>query len=59
MFDQEGKGYISEEDLVSKFEEFTLDADARLILQRFDRDRDGRLSFSEFSKMITPLTQEY
>ena len=32
MFDQEGKGFIAEEDLITKFEEFELEVDARLIL---------------------------
>ena len=26
---------------------------------RYDRDRDGRLSYGEFSKMISPINHEY
>ena len=59
MFDQEGKGYITGEDLQNKFVEMNLEADAGKILSRFDRDRDGQLSFSEFSKLITPIGLEY
>jgi Ca2+-binding EF-hand superfamily protein len=50
MFDSEGKGFVTFEDLNQKFAEIGLgiDIDALRILQRFDRDRDGKLSYSEF-----------
>jgi len=59
MFDQDDKGFISEIDLVQKFEELGLEADALKILGRFDRDRDGKLNYSEFSKLITPIGLDY
>ena len=60
LFDQEGKGYLTEEDLAAKFEELGLtDAEPSRILGRFDRDRDGRLDLSEFTKMINPINYEY
>ena len=36
-----------------------MDADAVKILSRYDRDRDGKLSLSEFLKAITPISYEY
>jgi|LauGreDrversion4_2_1035121.scaffolds.fasta_scaffold384132_2 Ca2+-binding EF-hand superfamily protein len=59
MFDQDNKGYITEQDLVQKFGEIELDADPARVLARYDRDRDGRLSYGEFSKMVSPLNYEY
>ena len=44
MFDQDNKGYITEQDLVQKFGEIELDADPARVLARYDRDRDGRLA---------------
>lgn len=59
LFDQDGKGFITEEDLAAKFEELGLNAEPSWILGRFDRDRDGRLDLSEFTKMINPINYEY
>jgi EF-hand domain pair len=59
MFDTDGKGFVTEEDLAQKFAELELDADAQLILQRYDRDRDGKLSLSEFLRAINPISYEY
>lgn len=59
LFDQEGKGYITEADLNIKFDELLLDADSRKILGRFDSDRDGKLSLKEFERLITPVNLEY
>lgn len=59
MFDQECKGYITGEDLLGKVVEFGLDIDVVKILQRFDSDGDAKLSYSEFSKIITPVNIDY
>ena len=59
MFDQDGKGYVSELDLNQKFEELMLNADSKRIMSLFDRDRDGQLSPAEFMKLITPMSLDY
>ena len=45
--------------MTKKFEELFLDAEAKKILSRFDRDRDGNLSRYEFEQLITPISNEY
>jgi Ca2+-binding EF-hand superfamily protein len=59
MFDQDGKGFVTEADLGQKFAELGLEVDSLKIIQRYDRDRDGKLSLSEFLKAITPISYEY
>ena len=59
MFDQDNKGYITEADLREKFDEKKIYADPSVIIQRFDRDGDGNLSFQEFKQMVTPLNRRY
>lgn len=54
MFDQDNKGYITEADLREKFNEKKIYADPSVIIQRFDRDGDGNLSFQEFKQIVTP-----
>jgi Ca2+-binding EF-hand superfamily protein len=59
MFDQDNKGFITEADLREKFHEKKIYADPSAIIQRFDRDGDGNLSFQEFKHMVTPLNRRY
>lgn len=59
LFDQEDKGFITVEDMNSKFMELELKVEAAKIFTRFDRDGDGRLDYKEFSKLVTPLGLEY
>jgi Ca2+-binding EF-hand superfamily protein len=45
--------------MTSKFDELGISADPEAILSRYDRDRDGQMSYSEFSELITPQNLEY
>ena len=36
-----------------------IDRDIDFLFIRFDRDRDGRISYSEFYDEISPKSQEY
>jgi len=59
MFDQDNKGYITEADLALKINEMKVFANPQTIIQRFDRDGDGNLSYQEFRQMVTPLNRRY
>jgi Ca2+-binding EF-hand superfamily protein len=62
MFDYSKTGYLS----LSDFERFSYDynillnrADLCIIIDRFDNDRDGLLSFSEFCDIFLPKQSEF
>lgn len=59
MFDQDNKGFITEADFAEKFTELDIFANAAKLVNRFDKDGDGSLNYSEFKDMITPLNREY
>lgn len=42
-----------------KFAELNVSAEAEKIFERYDRDGDGKLSYSEFRELLTPLSSEY
>ena len=45
--------------MTSKFDELGITGDPEASLARYDRDRDGQISYSEFSELITPQNFEY
>jgi hypothetical protein len=42
-----------------KFAELSVNAEAEKIFERFDKDGDNRLSYTEFEQLIQPLNPEY
>jgi hypothetical protein len=57
--DRDDKGYFNENDMVSflrRFDISYLSKDLDLILYRFDRNRDGLVSFTEVSHFINSLS---
>lgn len=59
MFDPNGQGFITQQDMNEKLAELKVNAEAEKIFERFDRDGDGKLSYSEFRELLTPLNSEY
>lgn len=59
MFDQDNKGFITEADFAEKFAELEIYANAAKLVNRFDKDGDCSLNYSEFRDMITPLNRLY
>jgi Ca2+-binding EF-hand superfamily protein len=59
MFDQDNKGFITETDLTQKFDDLKVYSNPSVIIQKFDKDGDGSLNYSEFRQMVTPLNRRY
>ena len=59
IFDQDNKGFITEADLAQKIADLSVYANPKVILEKFDRDGDGKLSYQEFKQIVTPLNQSY
>ena len=59
MFDQDNKGFITEADLAQKIADLNVYANPKVILDKFDRDGDGQLSYQEFKQIVTPLNRLY
>jgi Ca2+-binding EF-hand superfamily protein len=59
IFDQDNKGFITEADLAQKIADLNVYANPKVILEKFDRDGDGQLSYQEFKQILTPLNSSY
>jgi hypothetical protein len=60
FFDQDNKGYITEADLENVQETHQINfIDPKIVINIFDRDRDGQMNFNEFTKSITPKNPIY
>jgi Ca2+-binding EF-hand superfamily protein len=59
IFDQDNKGFITEADLAQKIADLNVYANPKVILDKFDRDGDGQLSYQEFKQILTPLNSSY
>ena len=58
VFDTEGKGWISSEEIINglqAFEQFVTPEEVYLYLQRYDKDEDGKLRYSEFCDSFLPI----
>jgi hypothetical protein len=59
LFDTNGKGWISPEELMTGLLDYfnlpITGIDVSLYMSRFDRDRDGRLKYSEFCDSFLPI----
>lgn len=64
LFDTRGTGNISVQDVIVAlrenlgFENFTHD-DVYLLFRRHDSNNDGKLNFTELSKVLLPVSREY
>lgn len=59
IFDTNSQGFITLQDMNEKFAELSVSAEAEKIFERYDKDGDGKLSYSEFRDLLTPLSSEY
>lgn len=62
IFDLTGSGFITRlqfEEVFNLIKQYPRTDELELVMKRYDKDKDGRLSFSEFSDMILPSTEAY
>ena len=62
IFEKEGRGYITKEDLKFGFNSLGLsfnDIDINLIMKRFDLKKKNNINFQEFFDMLVPFYSEY
>lgn len=59
IFDTNSQGFITLQDMNDKFAQLSVSAEAEKIFERYDRDGDGKLTYSEFRDLLTPLSSEY
>ena len=60
IFEFEGSGYLSKEDLIKGFKNFNLypkDIDITLFLKRYDLKKEGSLSYPDFFELIAPFSK--
>jgi Ca2+-binding EF-hand superfamily protein len=60
IFEFEGSGYLSKEDLIKGFKNFNLypkDIDITLFLKRYDLKKEGALSYPDFFELIAPFSK--
>ena len=60
IFELEGRGFLSKEDLVVGFNKFDLypkDIDISLLLKRYDLKNEGLISYPDFFEMIVPFSK--
>lgn len=58
MLDQAGRGYITASELHEVLLEFEMNVsleDCRLLFQRYNKEQDGALKYSEFTDAFMPL----
>ena len=62
LFEFEETGFIYINDILQIWSELKVEADdfaVQLFIQKYDKDRDGRLSFYEFWDAFSPIRKEY
>ena len=62
IFDKKGRGYVSKLEFELALNDlgiFPTKDEMYLFFKRFDKDADGLLRFSEFSKAVLPISNEY
>lgn len=62
MIDENGKGYIASYDIegVLNYLQIPISPDnVYLLIKHYDRDQDGKVTFSDFCEMLTPRQREY
>ena len=62
IFELDGRGFITEDDLkygLNILELYPTCADVRLLMKRFDLQKEGVLNFADFFDMVTPYEKDY
>ena len=62
MLDKEGRGYVTASELHEVLTEFNLTNavdDCRLLFQRYNREQDGALKYSEFTDAFFPFDHKH
>lgn len=62
LFDRKGRGYITSSELekaLANLGVFPSRDELYLLFRRYDKDSDGLIRFSDFSKIINPTSLEY
>lgn len=62
VFDSENKGAINFNEFEDGLKHFALYAnreELHLLVRKFDKDKDGRLRFSDFAEIVTPKQSDY
>ena len=60
IFELEGRGYLSKEDLIAGFNKFGIypkDLDINLLLKRYDLKNEGYISYPDFFDLIVPFSK--
>ena len=62
IFELDGRGFITEDDLkygLNVLEIYPTNSDIRLLMKRFDLQKEGVLNFADFFDMVTPYEKDY
>lgn len=62
IFELDGRGFVTEDDLkygLNVLEIYPTNADVRLLMKRFDLQKEGVLNFADFFDMVTPYEKDY
>ena len=62
IFELDGRGFITEDDLkygLNVLEIYPTCSDVRLLMKRFDLQKEGVLNFADFFDMVTPYEKDY
>lgn len=62
IFELDGRGYITEDDLkygLNLLDIYATNSDIRLLMKRFDLQKEGVISFANFFDMVTPFEKDY
>lgn len=62
LINEDNSGELSPEDLLELFQSVEIISDIQeslLIIERFDKSRNGKLNYKEFSKLLTPFDGEH
>ena len=62
VFELDGRGFLTEEDLkygLNALEIYPTSSDVRLLMKRFDLQKEGVINYADFFDMVTPYEKDY
>ncbi|MCQ2820660.1 MAG: EF-hand domain-containing protein [archaeon] len=62
IFELDGRGYLTEEDIdygLNQLEVPHTESDVRLLMKRFDNQKQGVINFGDFFDIVTPFEKDY